>query len=100
MQADSKGARRYALGFYDTQGEVFELSVTLARPSNSTDHVLRLFQEKFTRLDGRSRRHWPLTRRRFMRCASSGSWRTNRVLAAATPMASSSRSGWEAFSIG
>ena len=53
MQADSKGARRYALGFYGTQGEVFEVSVTLARPSNSTDHVLRLFQEKFTRLDGR-----------------------------------------------
>jgi len=53
LKEDSKGARRYALGFYDTQGEVFELSITLARPSNRTDHVLRLFQEKFTRLEGR-----------------------------------------------
>jgi protein ImuB len=46
LKTDSKGARRYALGFYDTQGEVFELCVTLARPSNKTEHVLRLFQEK------------------------------------------------------
>jgi protein ImuB len=53
LKGDSKGARHYALGFYDTQGEVFELSVTLARPSNKTDHVLRLFQEKFARIEGR-----------------------------------------------
>jgi protein ImuB len=53
LRGDSKGARRYALSFYDTQGEVFELAVALARPSHKTEHVLRLFGEKFTNLEGR-----------------------------------------------
>jgi protein ImuB len=53
LKGDSKGARRYALSFYDTQGDVFEISVTLARPSHKTEHVLRLFREKFTNLEGR-----------------------------------------------
>ena len=45
-----EGARRFALGFYDTQGSVFEIAVALARPNHQTSHVLRLFREKFTRL--------------------------------------------------
>jgi protein ImuB len=54
-QLDSKGmgARRYALGFYDTQGNVFDICVSLARPNHKADHVLRLFREKFNRLEGR-----------------------------------------------
>jgi protein ImuB len=47
------GARRYALGFYDTQGGVFKIFVSLARPSHRAGHVLRLFREKFTRLESR-----------------------------------------------
>ena len=53
LEGHGKGARRYTLGFYDTQGGVFEISVSLARPSDKSDHVLRLFREKFTRLEGR-----------------------------------------------
>jgi protein ImuB len=48
-----KGARRLALSFYGTQGGVFEIAVALARPSHQPSHVLRLFREKFTRLESR-----------------------------------------------
>lgn len=53
LKGDSRGARRYALTFYDTQGEVFEVAIALARPSHKSGHVLRLFEEKFTPLEGR-----------------------------------------------
>jgi protein ImuB len=53
LKGDNCGARRYALGFYDTQGGLFEVAVALARASHGTRHVLRLFEEKFTRLEGR-----------------------------------------------
>jgi protein ImuB len=53
LKGGGNGARRFALGFYDTQGGVFEIAVALARPSHQPGHVLRLFQEKFTRLEGR-----------------------------------------------
>ena len=53
LEGRSKGARRYTLGFYDTQGGVFEISVSLARPNHKSDHVLRLFREKFTQVERR-----------------------------------------------
>jgi len=53
LEGHGKGARRYTLGFYDTQGGVFEISVSLARPNHKSDHVLRLFREKFTQAESR-----------------------------------------------
>jgi len=53
LENHGKGARRYTLGFYDTQGGIFEISVSLAKPSHKSDHVLRLFREKFARLESR-----------------------------------------------
>jgi protein ImuB len=53
LEGRGVGARRYALGFYDMQGGVFEISVSLARPSHKSDHVLRLFREKFTQAESR-----------------------------------------------
>jgi len=53
LASQGKGARRYTLGFYDTQGGVFEISVSLARPNHKSDHVLRLFREKFTQAESR-----------------------------------------------
>ncbi|MGA7328074.1 MAG: DNA polymerase Y family protein [Rhodomicrobium sp.] len=53
LEHHGKGARRYTLGFYDTQGGTSKISVALARPSHKSDHVLRLFREKFTRLESR-----------------------------------------------
>lgn len=53
LERDGRGARRFALGFYDTQGGIFEISVSLARPSHKSDHVLRLFREKFTQAESR-----------------------------------------------
>jgi len=53
LENHGKGARRYTLGFYDTQGGIFEISVSLAKPSHKSNHVLRLFREKFARLESR-----------------------------------------------
>jgi protein ImuB len=53
LKGAGKGARGFALSFYDTQGGVFEVAVALARPNHQPSHVLRLFQEKFTRLESR-----------------------------------------------
>jgi protein ImuB len=53
LKSAGKGARHFALSFYSTQGGVFEISVVLARPCHKTGHVLRLFREKFTRLESR-----------------------------------------------
>lgn len=53
LEHDGKGGRHYALGFFDTQGGIFEISVSLAKPSHKSDHVLRLFREKFTAAEGR-----------------------------------------------
>jgi protein ImuB len=53
LKGVGKGARRFALAFYDTQGGVFEIAVALARPNHQASHVLRLFQEKFTRFESR-----------------------------------------------
>jgi protein ImuB len=53
LKEHGKGARRFALAFYDTQGGAFEIAVALARPNHQPSHVLRLFQEKFTRAESR-----------------------------------------------
>jgi protein ImuB len=53
LENHGKGARRYVLGFYDTQGSIFDIAVSLARPSHKSEHVLRLFREKFTRFESR-----------------------------------------------
>jgi protein ImuB len=53
LKGHGKGARRFTLGFYDTQGGVFEIAVALAQANHQASHVLRLFQEKFTRLESR-----------------------------------------------
>jgi protein ImuB len=53
LKGDMTGARRFRLHFYDTQGGFFAIAVTLAKPSHEHRHVLRLFREKFTRLESR-----------------------------------------------
>jgi protein ImuB len=53
LKSGGKGARHFALAFYDTQGGVFEIAVALARANHHASHVLRLFQERFTRLESR-----------------------------------------------
>ncbi len=53
LRQDGKGARYYTLTFYDTQGDAFDVSITLARPSYRPVHVLRLFREKFASHESR-----------------------------------------------
>ncbi len=53
LKRDGRGARRFRLIFYDTQGGIFTVSVSLAKPSHERLHVLRLFREKFTRFESR-----------------------------------------------
>ena len=53
LKRDAKGARRFRLTFYDTQGARFAVFVALAEPSHERLHLLRLFREKFIRLESR-----------------------------------------------
>lgn len=53
LKGDAKGARRFKLAFYDTQGGVFTVAVALAKPGYEQSHVLRLFREKFAQFESR-----------------------------------------------
>lgn len=56
LRDDGKGARGFGLTLFDTQGESADLDLALTRPSHDSDHILRLFRERLSSLEGRFRR--------------------------------------------
>jgi protein ImuB len=53
LRRDGKGARSFTLYLFDMRGESTDLDLALARPSHDPAHILRLFRERFTVLEGR-----------------------------------------------
>ena len=53
LRRDGKGARSFTLCLFDMRGESTDLDLALARPSHDPAHILRLFRERFTALEGR-----------------------------------------------
>ena len=53
LAADGKSARGFTLILYGTQGESKDVGLTLARPSHQAGHIVRLFRERLTALEGR-----------------------------------------------
>lgn len=53
LHADGKGALGVTLTLYDTHGGSVDVTLKLARPSHDAVHMLRLFRERFTALEGR-----------------------------------------------
>lgn len=50
---DGKGARRFTLTVFDTQGGSSDVNLALARPSQDPAHIACVFKERFTALEGR-----------------------------------------------
>ncbi|MDX2264782.1 MAG: DNA polymerase Y family protein [Hyphomicrobiales bacterium] len=50
---DGKGARRFTLTVFDKQGGSADVNLALARPSHDPAHIVRVFKERFTVLEGR-----------------------------------------------
>jgi protein ImuB len=53
LREDGKGARKFSLTLFDTQGESTDVDLALARPSHDADHIVRLFRERLSSLEGR-----------------------------------------------
>jgi protein ImuB len=53
LHCDGKGTRHLTLSLFDTRGESTDLDLALARPSQDAAHILRLFKERFTALEGK-----------------------------------------------
>ncbi|MBC8049861.1 MAG: DNA polymerase Y family protein, partial [Chitinophagales bacterium] len=53
LRGDGKGGRRFTLSLLDTQSQVTDLNLALARPSHAPDHIARVFKERFAALEGR-----------------------------------------------
>ncbi|MDX2266447.1 MAG: DNA polymerase Y family protein [Hyphomicrobiales bacterium] len=53
LVGDGKGARRFTLTVFDTQGGSVDVNLALARASHDPAHIARVFKERFTALEGR-----------------------------------------------
>lgn len=53
LKADGKGARRFSLMLFDTENGTTKLSVRMTRSSCEPRHIVRVFKERLTALEGR-----------------------------------------------